>query len=220
MLAPYSEMMMSNETSANGDGLGETHAVKTSAMLTAMGTPLGRAAGNALEAEESVECLEGKGPEDVVEVTLELTRERLRLVGVDADPAAALAGGSALTKYGEMICAQGGDPKAPLPEASERCTVAGEHTGYVHRLDARSVGMAAWKLGAGRAVKEDPVSPSAGVVCLAKPGDFVEKGQPVLELQADDGRRFDAAMAALDTAISIAAEEPGPRPLILESIAP
>jgi len=186
--------------------LGEEHGVRTSALLTRMDTPLGRAVGNALEVEESVATLAGQGPPDLAEVTLALAREMLALAGIEADPAAALADGSALTRYREMIAAQGGDPDAPLPVAPHTRTVAAPATGFLVRLDARAVGNAAWRLGAGRARKEDPVSAAAGVLCRAKPGDWVEEEQPLLELRADDESRFDAALAALGNAIEI-----GPR---------
>jgi len=188
--------------------LGEEHGVRTSALLTRMDTPLGRAVGNALEVEESVATLAGQGPPDLAEVTLALAREMLALAGIEADPAAALADGSALTRYREMIAAQGGDPDAPLPVAPHTRTVAAPATGFLVRLDARAVGKAAWRLGAGRARKEDPVSAAAGVLCRAKPGDWVEEEQPLLELRADDESRFDAALAALGNAIEIGPQGP------------
>jgi thymidine phosphorylase len=198
--------------------LGEAHGVKTSALLTDMDTPLGRAAGNALEVAESVECLRGDGPSDLREVTLALVDEMLTLAGVDADPAAALDDGRALAKYEEMIRAQGGDPGASLPEASERRTVHAPSSGYLQRLDARAVGIAAWRLGAGRARQEDPVSAAAGVVCLAKPGEQVAEGQPLLELHADEAPRFEHALAALQDAFAIGAEPLEPKPLVIERI--
>jgi len=188
--------------------LGEEHGVRTSALLTRMDTPLGQAVGNALEVEESVATLAGQGPPDLAEVTLALAREMLALAGIEADPAAALADGSALTRYREMIAAQGGDPDAPLPVAPHTRTVAAPATGFLVRLDARAVGNAAWRLGAGRARKEDPVSAAAGVLCRAKPGDWVEEEQPLLELRADDESRFDAALAALGNAIEIGPQGP------------
>ena len=198
--------------------LGTAHGVKTTAVLTDMETPLGRAAGNGLEVIESVECLNGSGPPDLREVTLALVDEMLALSGVEADPAAALDDGRARAKYDEMIEAQGGDPAATLPEASERKTVNATSGGYLQRLDARAVGIAAWRLGAGRARKEDPVSAAAGVVCLAKPGDRVEEGQPLLELHADAPDRFLRALEALEGGIDIGPEQPEPRPLIIEKI--
>jgi thymidine phosphorylase len=198
--------------------LGGEHGVRTSALLTRMDTPLGRAVGNAVEVTESVATLRGQGPADLTEVTLALATEMLALAGVDADPAAALADGRALAAYRAMITAQGGDPDAPLPQASHTKTLTADSDGWLHRLDARSVGVAAWRLGAGRARKEDPVDAAAGIVCLAKPGDWVTRGQPVLELHASSEGKFAGAEAALDGAIGIEAEEPAPPSLILERI--
>ena len=188
--------------------LGEEHGVRTSALLTGMDTPLGRSVGNALEVEEAVATLRGDGPPDLVEVTLALAAEMLRLAGIDADPAAALADGRALAVYRAMIAAQGGDPDAPLPRAALRRPVPAAAAGYLRRLDARAVGVAAWRLGAGRARKEDPVSATAGVRCLAKPGERVARGQPVLELLADDETRFERALEVLADAIEIGPEPP------------
>lgn len=201
-------------------GLGEAHGVRTSALLTNMEIPLGRAAGNALEVDEAVTALAGHGSEDLMEVTLALAREMLSLAGIDADPEVAIRSGAAMDKWRAMVSAQGGDPDAPLPVASERSTLDAPQSGYVTRLDARGVGVAAWRLGAGRTRKEDAVSAGAGVVCLAKPGDRVEEAQPILELRSDDPARFDAANAALEGAIEIG-PEPGERaPMILERVGP
>jgi thymidine phosphorylase len=198
--------------------LGNAHGVRTSALLTRMDTPLGRAVGNAVEVQESVATLTGAGPADLVEVTLALATEMLALAGVDADPAAALADGRALERYRAMIAAQGGDPDAQLPSAQHTELVRAESSGWVAALDARAVGVAAWRLGAGRARKEDPVSAAAGIICLAKPGEQVEAGQPVLELRADDPARFGRALEALDGALSIHAQPPEPAHLVIDRI--
>jgi thymidine phosphorylase len=198
--------------------LGEEHGVRTSALLTGMDVPLGRAVGNAVEVEEAVAVLRGGGPADLAEVTLALATEMLRLAGIDADPAAALADGRALERYRAMIAEQGGDPDAPLPRAAVSAVAAAPASGWLRRLDARAVGVAAWRLGAGRARKEDPVSAAAGVLCLAKPGDRVGAGQPVLELRADDESLLAGARAALTGAIEIAAEPPPDVPLVIERI--
>jgi thymidine phosphorylase len=195
--------------------LGEEHGVRTSALLTRMDTPLGRAVGNAVEVEESVATLEGHGPPDLVEVVLALAAEMLRLVGISADPAAALGDGRALSRYRAMIAAQDGDPDAPLPVARHTRELAAPSTGFLSRLDARGVGNAAWRLGAGRARKEDPVSAAAGVLCLAKPGDWVEAEQPLLELRTDDEDRFAAALAALGDAVEIGPEGPAGQPPVI-----
>jgi len=195
--------------------LGTDYGVRTTALLTRMDIPLGRAVGNAVEVEESVATLAGYGPSDLVEVVLALARQMLRLAGVDADPEAALASGRALARYRDMIAAQGGDPDAPLAVARHIRTVPAPAEGWLRRLDARAVGNAAWRLGAGRARKEDPVSAAAGVLCLAKPGDRVQEGEPLLELRADDESRFAAALAALGDAFEVGAERPAlPAPVI------
>ena len=199
-------------------GLGTEAGVRTAALLTRMDIPLGRAVGNAVEVEEAVATLRGEGPPDLVAVTLALAREMLALAGIDADPAAALTDGTALDRYRRMIAAQGGDPDAPLPRARHVEQVTAASSGWLRRLDAFAVGVAAWRLGAGRARKEDPVSAAAGVLCLAKPGERVEAGQPVLELRADDESRFARSREALANAIEIGPEPPAAAPLVLERI--
>ena len=190
--------------------LGEEHQVRTRALLTRMDTPLGRAVGNAVEVEESVRALRGDGPADLMEVTLALARQMLALAGLDADPAAAIEDGRALAAYRAMVTAQGGDPDAPLPQAAHTEVLAAAEAGWVTGLDALKVGTAAWRLGAGRARKEDHVNAAAGIICLAKPGERVRAGQPVLELRADDEERFGPALAALAGAVTIGAAGPPP----------
>ena len=191
--------------------LGQEHNVTTAALLTSMDTPLGRAVGNAVEVEESVQALQGNGPEDLMRVTFALAREMLALAGIEADPAEAIASGRALDAYNAMVRAQGGDPDAPLPQAPHtKPALHAPNAGWLTGLDALKVGVAAWRLGAGRARKEDPVSAAAGIICLAKPGDKVEQGQPVLELRADDEDRFDQAIRALDGAMTISDQQPPP----------
>ncbi len=201
--------------------LGEEHGVRTRALLTQMDVPLGRAVGNAVEVAESVLALQGEGPDDLMEVTLALARQMLALAGLDADPAAAIADGRALTAYREMVRAQGGDPDAPLPRAAHAQVLPAPASGWLTGLDALKVGTAAWRLGAGRARKEDDVSAAAGVICLAKPGDRVQAGQPLLELRADDQERFGPALAALEGAAAISEQRPPP-PVspVIEHIAP
>jgi thymidine phosphorylase len=210
---------MARELAETMVGLGTAHGVKTTALLTAMESPLGRTAGNGLEVTESIECLRGEGPSDLMEVTMALAREMLELAGVDADPQQAIDDGRALQRYDAMVRAQGGDPDAKMAEAPHRQTVASPSDGFVTKLDARAVGIAAWRLGAGRSRKEDPVSDSAGVVCLAKPGDRVSAGQPLLELHAEDDARFESARAALADALNVGPEAPDPLPLVIERIA-
>jgi thymidine phosphorylase len=193
--------------------LGREHNVRTAALLTRMDQPLGRAAGNAVEVEESVEALRGNGPPDLMRVTYALAEQMLTLAGIpDQDPREKIASGAAYEAYRTMIRAQGGDPDAPLPQAPHTKTISARTEGWLANLDALQVGVAAWRLGAGRARKEDSVSAAAGVICLAKPGDKLARGQPVLELRADDEGRFEAAEQALRGAITIVAEQPPPPP--------
>jgi thymidine phosphorylase len=198
--------------------LGEEHGGRTAALLTRMDTPLGWAVGNAVEVEESVATLSGQGPPDLVEVVLALAAEMLRLAGISADPAAALADGRALASYRTMIAAQGGDPDAPLPVARHTRTLSAPGTGWLTRLDARAVGNAAWRLGAGRARKEDPVSAGAGVLILAKPGEWVGEGQPLLELRAEDEARFPGAFAALGDAVEVGQNRPEERAPVIDRV--
>ncbi|QOR71739.1 thymidine phosphorylase [Ruania alkalisoli] len=191
--------------------LGTDAGVRTSALLTDMSTPLGLTAGNALEVRESVEVLAGGGPPDVVELTLALAREMLDAAGrPDADPAAALADGRAMDSWRAMIIAQGGDPDAPLPTARHTEYLLAPADGVVMEMDAYAVGVAAWRLGAGRARKEDPVQAAAGVELHAKPGALVRAGEPLMTLHTDTPERFTRAMAVLDDAVQLAPE--GSRP--------
>jgi len=179
--------------------LGNDAGVTTVALLTDMSTPLGLTAGNACEVAESVEVLAGGGPADVVELTLALAREMLAAAGrPDVDPAEKLASGAAMDVWRRMISAQGGDPDAPLPTARETHVVTAPSSGTLTRLDALSVGVAAWRLGAGRSRPGEQVQAAAGVVMHAKPGDAVTAGQPLLTLHTDTPERFERAVAALE----------------------
>ncbi|MFC5719043.1 thymidine phosphorylase [Streptomyces gamaensis] len=203
-------------------GLGTDHGVKTVALLTDMSTPLGLTAGNALEVRESVEVLAGGGPADVVELTVALAREMLTAAGLpDADPARALADGSAMDHWRRMIIAQGGDPDAKLPVAREQHVVTASASGVLTGLDAYAVGVSAWRLGAGRARKEDPVQAGAGIEMHAKPGERVVAGQPLLTLHTDTPEKFDYALAALEGGVTIAPEGTDftPNPIVLDRIA-
>ncbi|KNC19668.1 pyrimidine-nucleoside phosphorylase [Arthrobacter sp. RIT-PI-e] len=201
--------------------LGLDAGVNTVALLTDMSTPLGLTAGNAIEVEESVEVLAGGGPADVVELTVRLAEEMLAAAGVhDADPAAALRDGRAMDVWNRMIEAQGGNPRAELPVAKESEVVLAPADGVLVELDALSVGVAAWRLGAGRARKEDAVQAGAGVRMHAKPGARVRKGEPLLTLLTDTSDRFDRARDALADAVVIAPEGSGPaQQLIIDRIA-
>ncbi|MEU8217481.1 thymidine phosphorylase [Micromonospora taraxaci] len=199
--------------------LGGAHGVRTVALLTDMSTPLGLAIGNAVEVTESVEVLAGGGPADVVELTLALAREMLDAAGLpDADPAAALRDGRAMDSWRSMIRAQGGDPDAPMPEAAEVEVVRAEQDGYVAAVDAYAMGVAAWRLGAGRARKEDPVSVPSGVVLHKRPGDPVRAGDALYELRAEDATRIPAALAEAATAVRVSSAAPASTPLVIERI--
>lgn len=198
--------------------LGTDHGVRAVALLTQMDEPLGRTAGNALEVRESVEVLQGGGPPDVVEVTLALAREMVALAGVDVDPAEALADGRAMDAWNAMVRAQGGDPTAPLPTSPLVETITADATGYVEAIHAMPVGMAAWRAGAGRARREDPVSPGAGVVLHVATGDPVQQGQVVAEVHADDDAHMAAGVAAFAGAIQIGPDVITPASRILGRI--
>jgi thymidine phosphorylase len=194
--------------------IGGAHGLPTRALLTDMSVPLGRTVGNALEVAESVEVLRGGGPADVVELTVALAREMLALAGLDADPAAVLASGAAYEVWERMIAAQGGDPSAPLPVAAHVEPVVAERSGVLSTCDALAVGIAAWRLGAGRARKEDAVQAGAGVRLLVEVGEEVEAGQPLLELHTDTPAAVAGARAALSSGL-VVSEEPAERPRLL-----
>jgi len=191
--------------------LGTDAGVHTVALLTNMETPLGLTAGNALEVRESVEVLAGGGPGDVVELTLALAREMVAGAGRDdVDPADVIADGRAMDVWRRMIRAQGGDPDADLPVAKETHHVLAPADGVLVQLDALAVGVAAWRLGAGRARKEDPVQAGAGVELHHKPGATVRGGEPLMTLHTDEPERFERALEALEGGFTIAPE--GSRP--------
>jgi thymidine phosphorylase len=199
--------------------LGQDAGVNTVALLTNMDTPLGLTAGNAIEVEESVEVLAGGGPADVVELTVRLAEEMLACAGVrDADPSAALRDGRAMDVWNRMITAQGGDPHAALPTARESDVVRAPASGVLTGLDALAVGVAAWRLGAGRARKEDAVQAGAGVRLHAKPGDTVQAGEPLMTLLTDTPEKFERAHEALESAVTVAAEAAPVKPLVLDRI--
>jgi thymidine phosphorylase len=199
--------------------LGRAHGVRTVALLTDMSTPLGLAVGNAVEVAEAVDVLAGGGPADVVELTVALAREMLSAAGLaDADPEAALKNGRAMDSWRAMIRAQGGDPDAPLPVAPETEIVRAEADGVVTAVDAYAIGVAAWRLGAGRARKEDPVSAGAGVVLHTRPGDRVRPGEPLYELRTEDAGRIPAALDAARPGVVVDEGEPVDRALIIDRI--
>ncbi|HEY4267770.1 MAG TPA: thymidine phosphorylase [Galbitalea sp.] len=181
--------------------LGNDAGVATVALLTNMNVPLGLAIGNANEVRESVEVLAGGGPADVVELTVALAREMLALAGQpDADVEAALSDGRAMDTWRAMIASQGGDPDAALPTPNESQVVTAQRSGVLVEQEALPFGIAAWRLGAGRARKQDPVLHAAGIDLHAKPGDTVKEGQPLFTMHTDEPARFERALEALDGA--------------------
>jgi len=198
--------------------LGENSGVKTIALITSMETVLGNNVGNALEVSESLDVLEGRGPKDLIEITLALAQEMLDLSNVDLDPGEVLASGKPREVFEKMVSAQGGDLSKDLPIAEYKKTIKASSTGYLSKLDCRSVGVAAWRLGAGRTKKEDSVSPTAGIICMTKPGAYINAGEPVLELHGDTEKSFDSAIDALEGAIEISDTAPDDSPLILDKI--
>ncbi len=216
---------MARELAATLVELGTNAGVTTSALLTDMSTPLGRGIGNGLEVTESVEVLAGGGPADVVELTIMLAREMLAGAGVaDVDPAEALKDGRAMDVWRRMIEAQGGDADAPMPVAPHTEEVRAESDGVITRMDALGVGVAAWRLGAGRARKEDPVQASAGVYLHKTLGETVSKGDVIMTLNTETPGRFDRAQAALaeacdgQGAVEISANGAERGPIVMDRI--
>lgn len=195
--------------------LGADSGLQTVALLTDMDAPLGRSVGNANEVRESVEVLAGGGPADVVELTLALAREMLDLAGfTDVEPAPALTDGRAMDSWRRLIAAQGGDPDAELPVARETEIVRAATDGIVQRVDARAVGVGAWRLGAGRARPGDPVDHAAGVEVLVRPGDTVRAGDPLFEVRCDTPGRLARGLESLATAVELGEAAPTVRPLV------
>jgi thymidine phosphorylase len=203
-------------------GLGKRAGVNTVALVTAMDIPLGLTAGNALEVRESVEVLAGGGPSDIVELTVLLAQEMLEIAGIKgADPAAALNNGKAMDVWRQMISAQGGDPDAKLPVAKENTVVSAESSGTILSMDAMKVGMAAWRLGAGRSRQGEAVQAGAGIEIHAKPGDVVNAGSPLYTLHTDTPAAFARALESLENSVSIGAVPAGGidrLPLVIERI--
>jgi thymidine phosphorylase len=202
--------------------LGKRAGVNTVALVTAMDIPLGLTAGNALEVRESIEVLSGGGPEDVVQLTVLLAQEMLNLVGIkDADPAAALKNGKAMDVWRAMISSQGGDPDAKLPVAKENSVVRADKDGTILSMDAMKVGMAAWRLGAGRSRQGESVQAGAGIEIHAKPGEVIKAGSPLYTLHTDVAATFARALESLENSVEIGELPVGGidrLPLIIERI--
>ena len=204
-------------------GLGKRAGVNTVALVTAMDIPLGLTAGNALEVREAIEVLAGGGPSDVIELTVLLAQEMLELAGIKgADPAAALKNGRAMDVWRQMISAQGGEPDAKLPVAKENLVITAHSTGTVLSMDAMKVGLAAWRLGAGRSRQGEAVQAGAGIEIHAKPGDNVKSGAALFTLHTDTPAAFARAQESLVGSVTIgdlsAGEKIDRLPLIIERI--
>jgi thymidine phosphorylase len=202
--------------------LGKRAGVNTVALVTAMDIPLGLTAGNALEVRESIEVLSGGGPDDVVKLTVLLAQEMLDLAGIkDADPAAALKNGKAMDVWRAMISSQGGDPDAKLPVAQENTVVHAEKDGTILSMDAMKVGVATWRLGAGRSRQGEKVQAGAGIEIHAKPGEHIKAGSPLYTLHSDVEASFNRALESLQDSVEIGEIPAGGidrLPLIIEKI--
>ncbi|WP_460015556.1 thymidine phosphorylase, partial [Mycobacterium avium] len=200
-------------------GLGAAHGVPTRALLTDMNRPLGATVGNALEVAEALEVLAGGGPPDVVELTLRLAAEMLALAGVgDRDPADTLRDGTAMDRFRRLVAAQGGDLSVPLPIGRHSETVTAPRGGTMGDIDAMAVGLAAWRLGAGRSRPGERVQAGAGLRIHRRPGEPVAAGEPLFTLYTDTPERFGAALAELDGGWNVGDGAPAPRPLIIDRI--
>ena len=202
--------------------LGTAAGVKTRALVTAMDVPLGLTAGNALEIRETLEVLAGGGPSDVVELTLLLANEMLDAAGIKpkVTPEEALKNGMAMDVWRKMISAQGGDNQAPLPVAKEKMEIKANSSGKLLTLDALKVGVAAWRLGAGRQKQGEMLQLGSGIEIHAKPGDLVVKDQTILTLHTDEPDRFNRAIEALTGGYQIGGKDDEVKrlPLVIERI--
>ncbi len=203
--------------------LGKRAGVNTRALVTAMDVPLGLTAGNALEVRESVEVLAGGGPSDIVELTLILAREMLDAAGISGkDPEKALKDGSAMDVWRTMISAQGGNPDAPLPVAKDQLVIKAQASGTMLSMDAMKVGVAVWRLGAGRSRQGEQVQAGAGIEIHCKPGEAIAAGSPIFTLHTDTPERFARAQEILSDSVIIGELPPSGKvdrmPLVLERI--
>lgn len=199
--------------------LGAAQDIPTRAVLTDMACPLGRAVGNAVEVQESLDVLAGGGPADVVELTLVLAAEMLQLAGLDArDPADTLRDGTAMDNFRAIVSAQGGDVAAPLPIGVHSETVVAPRSGTMGDIDALAVGLAVWRLGAGRALPGERVQAGAGMRLLKRPGEPVVAGEPVFVLHTETPHRLVPALAELDGAWEVLDSPPARRSLIIDRI--
>lgn len=199
--------------------LGKDAGLNMTAFLTNMNTPLGYAIGNANEVKESLDVLSGGGPQDIIELTIAFAREMLELAGMhDVDVESHLKNGAAMDSWRTMIEAQGGDAAADMPEPNESHTVFSPTDGYIVQQDALPFGIAAWRLGAGRARKEDPVYHASGIDLHAKYGDKVVKGQPLFTMNTHDANLIPRAIEALEGSYSVEKDAPEAQLLIAEKV--
>lgn len=202
--------------------LGTAYGVPTRALLTDMNRPLGLAVGNAIEVAESIDVLAGGGPADVVELTLALAREMLDAAGVDGiDPADTLADGTAMDRFRALVAAQGGDLGQPLPVGAYSETITAPHGGTMGDIDAMAVGLAVWRLGAGRSAPGEHVQFGAGMRIHRRPGEPVTAGETLFTLYTDTPQRYPGAIAELDGAWSVSGpgeQPPDIGPLIIDRI--
>ena len=216
-----SDPSMARELAQTMVNLGKDAGVNTRALITAMDVPLGLAIGNALEVQESIEILQGGGPADVRELTLALAREMLEIVGITTDPEEKLNNGQAFDTWKAMVAAQGGKNDAPLPKAKFQHTITASANGTITRMNALAVGVAAWRLGAGRTRKEDRIAHGAGILLHTKPGQKITAGAPILTMFTDEEGRFESAQQALDETpitIGVSTDICERLPLIIERI--
>lgn len=199
--------------------LGIAYGVPTRALLTDMDRPLGRAVGNAIEVAESLEVLAGGGPDDVVTLTIALAREMLDVAGIDGvDPAQTLTDGTAMDCFRQLVAAQGGDPEAPLPMGAHTETVVATRGGVMGDINAMSVAMAVWRLGAGRAQPGDPVQAGAGLYLHRRSGEHVAAGETLFTLYTETPERLASALAELDGGWSVDDAAPPQRPVVLDRV--
>jgi len=203
--------------------LGTAAGLVTRVLLTDMSTPLGRAVGNSVEVAESLEVLAGGGPDDVVELTLALAAEMLDAAGVDGtDPAQTLKDGTAMDRFRELVAAQGGDLGALDPDALPigvyTETVTAPRGGTMESIDAMAVGLAVWRLGAGRSVPGERVQSGAGLRIHRRPGEPVAPGELLFTLYTETPERLEAAMAELDGGWRVGDHAPPRGPLIIDRI--
>jgi len=208
--------------------VGTTNGLRMETLITDMDVPLGCSVGNALEVREAIDVLHGSGPADLREICLVQAAAMVRLAGLTESESMAneivrkaLDGGMALDRFRRMVEQQGGDPKCVddpnrLPTAPDRSTIVVERSGFVVDLDPYAIGVVAMKLGAGRGKVDDAVDHAVGVIVVKKPGERIERGEPIFEIHHRGERGLQDARTQLSASYSIGETPPVPRPLVLE----